>query len=294
MKAVIAYGGLGNVMFIYALVCAYRQKGIKSFLFVSDVNLEHNGYELENVFPNTSQWRGLNIMQRGYYNIMQKLRNIHYKKHHFPHKLLFFPFSKLRYFKEPVTYFPRVFEKPDKNEYLIGLFQSYKYFECCKDTIYKEFQFAEDLLSEATRKTADLMHKSNSVSIHVRRGDYMNGYYYNMLGKVCDINYYQRAITEIKKRVPNPQFFIFSDDKDYVAQNLLIENAVYVDFNLGINSWQDMYLMTQCNHHIIANSTFSWWGAWLNKHTDKIVIAPSRWFSFMEHDEIIPPEWIRI
>ena len=294
MKAVVAYGGLGNVMFIYALVCAYRQKGVKSFLFVSDANLEHNGYELEKVFPNTSQWRGLNTMQKMYYSIMQKMRKLHYKKYHFPHKLLFFPFNKLHYFKEPVTYFPQVFERLDRNEYLIGFFQSYKYFENCKDAIYQEFQFAENRLSEATKKMANLMHKSNSVSIHVRRGDYMNGYYYDMLGKVCDIGYYQRAIAEIKERVQNPQFFIFSDDKNYVAQNLLIENAIYVDFNSGINSWQDMYLMTQCNHHIIANSTFSWWGAWLDKHTNKVVVAPSRWFSFMGHDEIVPPEWIRV
>ena len=294
MKAVVAYGGLGNVMFIYALVCAYRQKGVKSFLFVSDTNLEHNGYELERVFPNASQWRGLNVIQRGYYSVMQKMRNLHYKRYNFPHKLIFFPFSDLHYDQEPVTYFPRVFEKLDKSEYLIGLFQSYKYFEDCKDAIYKEFQFAEMRLSENTRKMASLINNTNSVSIHVRRGDYMSGYYYNMLGNVCDLNYYQRAIKEMMKRVSNPQFFIFSDDKDYVAKKLLIENAIYVDFNSGQDSWQDMYLMTQCNHHIIANSTFSWWGAWLDTHSDKVVVAPSRWFASAEHDEIVPPEWIRV
>lgn len=294
MKAVVAYGGLGNVMFTYALVCAYRQKGIKSFLFVSDANVEHNGYELERVFPRTDQWRGLNCLQRTFYSLMQIMRNIRYKKRNFPHRLLFFPFSDQHYDQAPVKFFPQVFAWPDKNEYLIGLFQSYKYFEECRDVILQEFQFDVSRLSDATRRMAEQMQQCNSVSIHVRRGDYMNGYYYNLLGKVCDLEYYQRAIEEIKKHVEFPRFFIFSDDKEYVAKSLLLEDAVYVDFNSGTDSWQDMYLMSQCNHNIIANSTFSWWGAWLNTHPDKIVVAPPRWFNDMEHDDIIPPEWKRV
>ncbi len=294
MKAVVAYGGLGNVMFTYALVCAYRQRGVKSFLFVSDANLEHNGYELESVFPKTDQWKGLNSMQRFYYGIMQRLRNVGYKKQHFPHKIIFYPFSDLHYDQSPVYFFPEVFANLDKNEYLIGLFQSYKYFDDFRDVILDEFQFDISRLSDATRAAAEQVQKCNSVSIHVRRGDYMNGYYYNLLGKVCDLNYYKRAIELIKRRVENPRFFIFSDDKEYVANNLNIDSAVFIDFNSGKDSWQDMYLMSQCNHHIIANSTFSWWGAWLDVHKDKIVVAPSRWFSDMVNDEIIPPEWIRL
>ena len=295
MKAIVAFGGLGNVMFLYALVCAYREKGIKSFLFMSDTNLAHHSSEFEKIFPNASQWRGLNFMERMCVMICKQLRKIHYKKYRIPHKFLFFPFGVSRYDHfSPMTFFPQVFDNLNKNEYLIGMFQSYKYFEDCKDAIYKDFQFSETLLSDATQKMAYRMGGGNSVSLHVRRGDYMNSNYYHILGKVCDIDYYQRAIEEIKKRVSNPKFFVFSDDKEYVAKNLLIEDAVYVDFNYGKDSWQDMYLMTQCHHHIIANSTFSWWGAWLGQHKDKIVVAPSRWFASLKYDEIIPSEWIRV
>ena len=108
------------------------------------------------------------------------------------------------------------------------------------------------------------------------------------------MDYYKRAITVINKKVNNPHFYIFSDDPGYVAKNLRIENATYVDFNRGSNSWQDMYLMSQCKHNIIANSTFSWWGAWLNKYPSKIVIAPTKWFVNMQEDEIVLPEWIRV
>ena len=294
MKAVVAYGGLGNVMFTYALVCAYRQKGVKSFLFVADANVEHNGYELERVFPKTDQWRGLNGIQKAYYFLMQKVRNIHYKKRNFPYRVIFFPFGDQHYDQAPVHFFPQVFAYLDKNEYLIGLFQSYKYFDDCRDAILQEFQFDKHLLSKSTIKMSERMKQCNSVSIHVRRGDYMNGYYYNLLGKVCDLEYYQRAIMEIKKHVSNPKFFVFSDDKEYVVKHLLLEEAEYADFNIGVDSWQGMYLMSQCHHNIIANSTFSWWGAWLNTHHDKIVVAPPRWFNDMEYDDIIPFEWIRV
>ena len=138
------------------------------------------------------------------------------------------------------------------------------------------------------------MKRYNSVSIHVRRGDYLNGYYYETLGKICDIAYYQRAIGTIKERVDNPHFYIFSDDPDYVTENLTIENATFVNFNRGNDSWQDMYLMSQCKHNIIANSTFSWWGAWLNNNPQKVVVAPSHWFANMDNDEIVLPEWIRL
>ena len=110
----------------------------------------------------------------------------------------------------------------------------------------------------------------------------------------CNLDYYKRAVEYIKVHIENPVFFVFSDDKEYVTNNLQVENAVYVDFNSGSDSWQDMFLMSQCKHNIIANSTFSWWGAWLNGNLGKIVVAPSRWMTTFENDEIIPPNWIRL
>lgn len=294
MKIIVAFGGLGNVMFYYALANVYRQKGIKSFVFVSKTNLEHNNYNVKDIFPHISMWGNLNIVQKSYYSLLQHVRNIRYKKYKFPHKYLFFPFSGLYYDQEPVKYIPSIFEHLNENQYLIGHFQSYKFFEEYREAILNELQFSTNKISEKTMLFASEMQRYNSVSVHVRRGDYLNGYYYETLGKICDIAYYQRAISAIKEKVVNPHFYIFSDDPDYVTKNLNIENATFVNFNRGNDSWQDMYLMSQCKHNIIANSTFSWWGAWLNNNPQKIVIAPNRWFTNMDNDEIVLPEWIRL
>ena len=294
MKIVVAYGGLGNVMFQYALACAFRAKGVRALLFVSNVNVEHNGYELEKVFPHTSQWRSLNIIQKAYYSLLQSLRNIGKGKRHFPHRVLFFPFKDNHYTHAPVYYHKQVFEHLSNNDYYVGHFQSYKFFQDCEPLMRREFQFDVNKLSSATKNMAAQIQSCNSVSIHVRRGDYMNNYYYKMLGVVCNLDYYRRAIDWICKNVENPRFFVFSDDQEYVAENLQIEDAIYVNFNTGDDSWQDMYLMSQCRHNIIANSTFSWWGAWLNENPEKRVVAPSLWFANIEHDEIIPDGWMRL
>lgn len=294
MKIVVAFGGLGNVLFYYALANAFRQKGVKSFVFMSKTNLEHRNYNLFEIFPNLSKWGNLNCVQKSYYSIVQHIRNIQYAKYKMPHKLLFYPLDGLYYDQEPVYYIPSIFEDLKKNQYLIGHFQSYKYFNDYRDSILEELQFSTKSLSEETRQTTKIINSSNSVSIHVRRGDYLNGYYYETLGKVCSIDYYKRAVNYIKEKIEDPHFFVFSDDQDYVAKNLQIEDATYVDFNKGCDSWQDMFLMSQCKHNIIANSTFSWWGAWLNANVNKIVVAPSRWFANMDNDEIVLKEWIRL
>ena len=294
MKIVVAFGGLGNVMFYYALANAYRQKGVKSFVFVSKTNLEHYNYSLKVVFPHISLWGNLNCFEKVYYSIIQRIRDFQYKKYKVPHKCLLAPFSGLYYDQDPVKYVPSIFDNLESNQYLNGHFQSYKFFEEYRNSILEELQFSTEALSDKTKAVAEDMQSCNSVSIHVRRGDYMNGYYYEMLGKICDVAYYQRAIDAINERVSHPRFYVFSDDPQFVADNLKIENATYVDFNRGKDSWQDMYLMSQCKHNIIANSTFSWWGAWLNRNPQKIVVAPNRWFANMENDEIVLPEWYRM
>lgn len=294
MKIVVAFGGLGNVMFYYALVTAFRKKGVKSFVFLSKTNLEHNNYKLNKIFPHISQWGNLNFFQKYYYYLIQLIRNLHYKKYKIPHKYLFFPFNGLYSDKEPVNYIPSVFDNLWKDEYLVGYFQSYKYFEEYRDIILEEFNFSIPSISQETKELLDMINGCISVSIHVRRGDYLNGYYYDLLGKVCNRDYYNRAVEIIKTKVDNPRFFIFSDDSDYVKTNLEIENAMYVNFNRDDDFWQDMYLMSVCKHNIIANSTFSWWGAWLNRNPNKIVVAPNRWFADKVDDDIIPSGWLRI
>ena len=113
-------------------------------------------------------------------------------------------------------------------------------------------------------------------------------------GSVCQLPYYQNAIAEMSRRVASPSYYIFSDDIAWVKENLPLQNAVYIDWNTDEDSWQDMMLMSHCKHHIICNSTFSWWGAWLNPNMDKTVIVPSRWFQHSEAPDIYPTGWIKV
>jgi hypothetical protein len=106
------------------------------------------------------------------------------------------------------------------------------------------------------------------------------------------LDYYQKSINLINSRVKDPKYYVFSDDMDWVKKNLIIKNAVYVEGNKG---GVDLQLMSLCKHNIIANSTFSWWGAWLNNNPEKIVISPKKWFNDMNmKNDIIPEDWIKI
>jgi len=135
-----------------------------------------------------------------------------------------------------------------------------------------------------------------SVSIHIRRGDYANTSLFNYHGLTSQ-TFYQQAIDKISSLLVNPVFYIFSDNASWVEQNLhFFADVELVSENTSKTHYEDFYLMTQCRHNIIANSTFSWWAAWLNPNPDKIVIAPKKWYNQVKLDtsDLIPPEWIRL
>ncbi len=137
--------------------------------------------------------------------------------------------------------------------------------------------------------------KMNSVSIHVRCGDYLSPKYVSIYGGICTIEYYKRAIEYIIQTVDNPTFFVFSDDIEWVKNNITVNNAIFVSNNNGINSFLDMYLMSICKHNIIANSSFSWWGAYLNKNKNKIVIMPNKWFnSKLPDPNVFDNKWLKL
>ncbi len=184
------------------------------------------------------------------------------------------------------------------NCYLIGSFQSELYFDDIKSEIVKEFEFKEDLVGE--NKLTELLIKStNAVAIHVRRGDYLYSHNVDIHG-VCSIDYYAKAIGYIKNQINNCTFFVFSDDIEWTQHNLNFGDSqkYFIVHNNGSNSYNDMRLMSLCKHNIIANSSFSWWGAWLNQNPDKIVIAPQKWFNYQEYNamaqNIIPKSWIKL
>lgn len=138
--------------------------------------------------------------------------------------------------------------------------------------------------------------KTNSVAIHIRRGDYQLPQYRNIFGNVCSIDYYQNAINIINKKINQPTFFVFSDDIVWVKENIpYLNNAHFIDFNTGKKSYMDMYLMSLCQHNIIANSTFSYFGAYFNKNINKTVIYPSKWIRMNgKKPNIFPNSWIGI
>ena len=151
----------------------------------------------------------------------------------------------------------------------------------------------EELLNEATRELRNTIENCNAASLHVRRDDYLSTTYAYGFGGICTTAYYQNAIAYMKEKTIDPAFFVFSDDINWCRENLDVEGATFVDCNHGDESWQDMFLMSKCKHNIIANSSFSWWGAWLNNNTNKIVVAPDRWWNGLK-DDVVPETWIRI
>jgi hypothetical protein len=171
------------------------------------------------------------------------------------------------------------------------LYQSEKYFASIKNIILQEFTLKDPLSTQAQNITNNIRLQTSPVSIHVRRGDYVN----NTNHPICNSEYYYKAMHHIKSKVDNPFFFVFSDDIQWVKDNLEIHNAVFVS-NGQIQETQELILMSQCSHNIIANSTFSWWGAYLNQNSDKIVVAPVQWTTKKTSTEldILPENWIRI
>ena len=145
------------------------------------------------------------------------------------------------------------------------------------------------------QKYLNLINNKNSVAIHIRRGDYLNDPKVRCIHGILGSDYYKKSINYIKKKVKNPFFFIFSDDIELVKKNFSFFNNkkyIFIDTKSSIN---DLYLMSNCKHFIIANSTFSWWGAWLSKNKRKIVCAPKRWLrARISTPDIIPESWIRI
>lgn len=290
MKIVIPAWGLGNVMFQYAFLCElrFRSKEGCCFFVHKRSRFDHQGYELEKLFK-VKPYEGLNFFQKIYVHFVEFLGVAG-----LPHyKLITYPFREIRP-KENFIYYEDVFEHKGENCLFRGTWQSPKYFAHVVPEILKTFTFDEKMMSSySVAMLKRISEYKNSVSIHVRRGDYASGKYDGLL-LCCPMDYYQRAVSYMEEHMEKPVFFVFSDDIEYVRQYLKADNIVFVDGNRDSNSWQDMFLMSRCSHNIIANSTFSWWGAFLNANPDKKVIAPRKWWYYFEHDDVVPDEWIRL
>lgn len=180
--------------------------------------------------------------------------------------------------------------------YLLGYWQSEKYFSDIRDVLIKELR---PVLPPSPDDEAVMvkMSCSNSISLHVRRGDYVSSKSAASYHGVCSLAYYNKAVLHMKDQLGSDiRFFVFSDDPNWVKENLKLDaDVVYVSHNSPSDAFQDIRLMSACKHHILANSSFSWWGAWLGEWRDGLVIAPSQWYaSGKETPDLLPREWLKI
>lgn len=298
MIRTIIMGGLGNQMFQYAAAYAVARRQ-QTPLLIDATLLQPN----QNRTNATSRQQGLSLFG----HISQSSRFVYHSRSTLLlYKLLPYPtIAKAFYLLIKRSYLFRdqwstqycsdVGQLPH-NSSMMGYFQSERYFNDYKEQIRKMFSFPE-LPDDQTRSIGQQIGNTLSVSIHIRRGDYLSQYAscYNIL----DIDYYQKAIALMCERYTQPHFFVFSDDTEWAEQHIqkLAKSITIVHHNLK-RDYIDLQLMSMCKHHIIANSSFSWWGAWLNPSTDKCVVAPSIWFGSGQRNEIpsdlIPDKWITI
>jgi hypothetical protein len=219
--------------------------------------------------------------------------------------------SLFDYFKGPSSLNSLCFEKSlffneaylmkKHKTYFKGYWQSEKYFKDFKKILIRELSFKLPPSKINAQAVDALKLEFNSVSLHVRRGDYVSELKANEIHGICGLEYYLTALNLIEKKIGSSSLkvYLFSDDISWVKKNLKTKySIVYVDWNNDLSNYEDLRLMSLCKHNIIANSTFSWWGAWLNENPNKIVIAPRNWFADFHlnqySDSIVPASWIRI
>lgn len=274
--------GLGNQLFQYALYCSMKERGKKVCLDDSWYNKDLPDYKKKAIQSFQVDYEK---MPAGTYP-----NYIRDESNRFNMLIKKFNWSKRLYVeKQSGLYDPKVFELDDI--YLDGYWQTEKYFFDCSKIIKKNLTYSKPL-NEQNFNFIEQMKKSNSISIHVRRGDYISSGYKNKYGGICDELYYRNAINYVINRIPDPVFFIFSDDIAW-CKKFFQGSTVFVDNNTGTEAYLDMVLMSHCKHHIIANSSFSWWGAYLSKEQG-LTIAPTRWQNSSEMPDIWCDDWIRI
>lgn len=287
-------GGLGNQMFQFAAGFSLARR--LSTLLKVDTSFyklyaTNRFFELDKIFANNVQLEF--ATPRDIKSILGSHSLIYFSP--FIRRIAKKVFSHKKWLVEPELSYWHGFHNISDNVIIEGNWQSEKYFTEHKVEIKSLFKF-DHFLSSATQYLESIL-TSNSVSVHIRRGDYIENQYTLSYHGVCKEDYYIDSVEQIKTQIKDPFFFVFSDDKavankifnstntNFVVVNNFGENAAYVD----------LALMIKCKSHIIANSTFSWWGAYLSNAPDKIVIAPKKWYAKPNLKEsIIPFDWIRV
>lgn len=276
-------GGLGNQMLQYAIG---RSLSIKKKIEPLWIDLSWYKNTKNDPFFRQFELDKLNTIFKtlDHNNVIWRLRFTHHFKQVNPFKY------KDVIEKEYGAFDPLILDSGN-NVLLHGFFPSYKYFAGIRETLQME------LVPKQTMNCTNLaaltkIKSANSVSMHFRRGDYA----YTGVHGILDTCYYERALKHLSTQIENIELFIFSDEPEWVEQNMHFEFPYHImDFNKGDSSYLDLELMKNCKHNIIANSTFSWWAAWLNPNPEKIVVAPQNWLNVdINRMQNIPEEWVVI
>ena len=286
-------GGLGNQLFQYALGRRLAlERGVPLKLDLSWFeNQNLRKFELDNFKTKISIASDEEIYVSKYFSHNRYIR----------HAFLILQ-DRLPYYRHRVVeentfgvYDPNILKVPNTC-FLSGFWQSEEYFKPVSSIILDEFSLCKPL-HPIHKKYADQIEASQAICVHIRRTDYVDDPKNSQLYYSCGVDYYQRAIQVIASLIENPHFFIFSDDIEWTKVNLLLEYpSTYVETKDLSRDYESLSLMSLCKNFIIANSTFSWWGAWLSRNPEKTVIAPKTWFkaNVLERKDLIPSRWITI
>lgn len=281
-------GGLGNQMFQYAAGLAV------AFAHRQELKLDITGYDDPHyVNANTPrQYRMFPFDLSARIATTEEIKKYKYPFGIFSKAMRFLNFRILK--KHYVDYDPNFLKK--NHNYIEGYFQSERNFLDVKDKVTKEFTLKKEFESKVFLAEKYKIDKTKSVSVHIRRGDYVSDSQINATHGVCSKEYYEKSISLMQSKIKTPIFYFFSDDIEWVKK----EFGDHADFEYlsspNLQEYEELVLMSSCAHNIIANSSFSWWGAYLNKNPNKIIVAPKKWVNKKpdQHPNITPEGWTKI
>ncbi|EOS01236.1 hypothetical protein C799_01614 [Bacteroides thetaiotaomicron dnLKV9] len=290
MKIINILGGLGNQMFEYAMYLALKNAHSEEEILCSTRSFcgygLHNGYELGRIFGiQVKEASLLQLTKLAYpffnYKSWQVMRHWLPVRKTMTRGAINIPFDYSQVMREDSVYYD-------------GYWQNEKNFLHIREEILTAYTFPK-FDDEKNQELADIIVKSNAVSCHIRRGDYLKEI--NMC--VCTSSYYAHAISYMNEEINPNLYCVFSDDIEWCRNNICElmgedKKIIFIDWNKGEKSFRDMQLMSLCKHNIIANSSFSWWGAWLNRNDKKIVVAPTRWIASEVKNDPLCDSWKRI
>ncbi len=292
MRIVQIIGGLGNQMWQYAMLVALRNYFPNEEIFYNASFFNgyqlHNGFELERIFNITAKQASMKDVRKVYHHFIGHNLFLRIYTHYFPALK-----SEVRE-KESEPFRKEIFEQIG-DFYYNGYWADHRYFDNFRGDLLAEFSLKKPL-DNKNSKFLKGFENTFVCSLHIRRGDFLK---YPEYCGICDLDYYQKAINIIKNKTEKQiRFLVFSNDLDWCRENLLNSfgnnEVVYVDWNKGYESYKDMILMSKCNANIIANSSFSWWAAYLNEVPDRIIISPSKFKNKDVGFKIPLDDWICI